>query len=299
MTAESFDLSQTGRGRDVLVVPAGTDVLHLARAWFPDAVRTRRAALRVAAPPTGARFRGVPTQAEAPGEGTGVIRLDALTDLHGPRTLTAADAAAAGYRTAGVVDAYELSAATGGRAVDARAWLVAAARRAGGVVVPADGSGAFAPDGGALVDLALWSAVPLSADEAVPLLRPALTGGRLGDVRVGHVTAGPSPFELEAHFEYDGVLTVGMSRPSEAPPVLGSLDWREHGPWQYRVGWSSPHGDELVDGSSPLLAIARGRMRPTIARVALELWNLAGGTVLDAGGFVVGREELLDRASRR
>jgi hypothetical protein len=299
MVAETVDVPQVVRGRDTLVVPAGTDVLRLARAWFPDAVWTRRpGGAASVAPPLGARFRGVPAPAEPPRHGTGTIRLDALTDLHGPRTLTAAEAAAAGYRTPGAVDAYELS-ISGRSPVGARDWLLAAARRSGGLVDPADGTGPLVPDPSGVVDLALWSAVPLAADEAVLLLRPALAGGRLGEVRVGHVAAGPAPFAVQAHFAYDGLLSVAMDRPADPPAVLGSLDWREFGPWRYRFGWTSPHDDDLGDGSSPLTAIARGRIRPTIARLVIALWQRAGGTVLDAGGFVVAPPDLLDQASRR
>lgn len=303
MTAQALALPSALDGRDVLVVPSGTDVLRLARAWFPDAVWTRRpvtAQDAMVRPITGARFRGL-AAAEAPAPAAGVMRLDAGVDLHGPRAVAQGSAVAAGLG-AQPVDLYELSVATvdedaGGDV--SRAWLVAAARRAGGAVVPADRSAVVVPDAGELVDLTLWTAVPMSPQDALPLVRPALAGGRLGEPRAGGSGPGPVPFAIPAAFEYDGVLSVELSRPEHRPAVLASLDWRDHGPWAYRVAWSSSPDSAEVDPSSPLLAIARGRMRPVVARAVSALWRAAGGTVVDAGGFVVTPDELRDRASQR
>lgn len=301
MTAPAQAFPQTLEGRDLLVVPTGTDVLQLARAWFPDAVWTRRpvsAQDAVVRPMTGARFRGLAAAAvtvAAPG----VMRLDATVDLHGPRPVALGSAVAAGL-AAQPADVYELSTAAVGDAgaETARAWLVAAARRASGAVVPADRSAVVVPDRGELLDLTLWTAVPMTPQEAIPLLRPALAGGRVGDPRIAGTGPGPVPFSVTAMFEFDGALTIDLARPADHPAVLGSLDWRDHGPWAYRVAWSSSPDVEM-DPASPLLAIARGRMRPVVGRAMSALWRAAGGTVVDAGGFVVTPDELRDQASQR
>jgi len=303
MTAIAAAFPQTVDGRDLLVVPSGTDVLHLARAWFPDAVWTRRpasSAVAASRPMVGARFRGVAAVAAEPeAVAPGVMRLEAVVDLHGPRAVAQGSALASGL-AAEPADVYELSLAAADREVTdlARAWLVAAARRAGGAVVPADRSRVVLPERGELLDLTLWTAVPVSAQDALPLLRPALSGGRLGEPRTATTAAGPVPFSVAAAFEYDGALTVELARPTRQPAVLASLDWRDHGPWALRVAWSSSP-DVEVDPASPLLTIARGRMRPVVARAMSALWRAAGGTVVDAGGFVVTPDELRDQASQR
>lgn len=302
MSATRPVLPQAVEARDLLVVPPGTDVLHLARAWFPDAVWTRRpvsAQVEGVRPMTGARFRGLPAAEPATAQ-PGVMRLAAAVDLHGPRAVAQGSTVATGLPPE-PADVYELSiaAADGDGAADAaRAWLVAAARRASGAVVPAGRAGVVVPDGGEPLDLTLWTPMPIAADDAVPLLRPALAGGRLGEPRTAGARPGPVPFAVAAAFEYDGALAVELTRPERQPPVLASLDWREHGPWAFRVAWSSSPDVEL-DPTSPLLAIARGRMRPVVARVVSALWRAAGGTVVDAGGFVVTPDELRDQASRR
>ena len=58
-------------------------------------------------------------------------------------------------------------------------WMAAAARRAAGSIVPADRAQVVVPDPGAAVDLTLWSPLPLSAQDALPLVRPAMVGARV------------------------------------------------------------------------------------------------------------------------
>ena len=284
-------------GRHVLVVPAGTDVLALATAWFPEARWERRpgavAATPAAPPMTGARFRGmvqaVPTQ-EDPG---GVIRLDADCSLLGPTPL-AADR----------LDGYALegSAPGGltGAALDlAAGWLTAAARRCGGRVVTADRSRTIAPDPASMVDLSLWSPVPLAVQDALAVARPAMVGARVGPTDVPHPSQrlGPQSFAVTATFEYDGAVSLRTERSTEVPVVLATLDWREYGPWAYHVVWQPLEPEQLAEEvPSPLHVIARQRVAPTIARVVAALWRTAGGVVVDGGGFVVTPDELRDRS---
>lgn len=282
-------------GRNVLAVPAGTDVLVLATAWFPEAVWERRpgavASAPVEPPMRGARFRGlaptVPTQEDP----SGVIRLDARCTLLGPTPASADDLDLYALEVADRPAPDGLDLVTG--------WMLAAARRCGGRVVTADRSRTFAPDPGAVVDLSLWSPVPLAVQDALAVVRPAMVGARIGPTEVPHPVqgSGPQPFAVTATFEYDGAVTLRTERSSEVPVALASLDWRDYGPWAYHAVWQPLEPEQLSEEHpSPLHVIARQRVAPTIARVIAALWRTAGGVVVDGGGFVLAPDELRDRS---
>jgi len=288
-------------GRHVLAVPRGTDLAPLARAWFPAARWTREplSAAQAAAsrPMTGARFRGI---AVAPVSTAGVLSLDGAVDVVGPEPLDATDARALTL-PAQDSDLYGLPAApVPGATITPdllTGWATAVARRTGGGILPVQRDRVVVPDPASAVDLTLWSAVPLRTEDAVPLVRPALAGARPGPVQEGTPGA-PGAFSLVATYEYDGAVAVSCARSSEVPVVLSTLDWREHGPWAYRVTWLPTDPLELeLPHPSQLHVIARQRAAPSIARVVATLWRAAGGTVVDAGGFVVPPEEV-DRRAR-
>lgn len=305
MSLPQVDLPSVLDGRHVLVVPRGTDLAALATAWFPDSAWTREpvSAAQAAAsarPMTGARFRGVATDdVEAV---PGALRLDASASLEGPTQLVAADARAAGL-TPQDVDLYAVVPSGADVSLDlVYGWMSAAARRAAGAIVPADRARLVVPDPGSAVDLTLWSPVPLSAQDALPLVRPALTGARVGptDVPQQSTGEGPATFSVTGTFEYDGAITVRTGRSREIPVALSRLDWREFGPWSYHVTWHPPQPEELLaEHPSQLHLIARSRVEPSVARVAVALWRAVGGTVVDSGGFVVPPDELRDRATAR
>jgi len=290
-------------GRHVLAVPRGTDLLPLARAWFPAALWSREpmspAQAAAARPATGARFRGI---AVAPVSTAGVLALDGPVDVDGPYPLDAPDARALTL-PAQDHDLYGLPASVPGPTPPPElvtGWATAVARRTGGGIVPAARDRAIVPDPASAVDLTLWSAVPLRAEDAVPLVRPALSGSRLGPPQAPPPGSAPAGFSLAATYEYDGVVVVRCTHSREMPVVLSTLDWREHGPWAYRVTWQPPDPLELeVPHPSQLHVIARQRVAPSIARVVATLWRTAGGTVVDAGGFVVAHEEVDARARAR
>ena len=162
------------------------------------------------------------------------------------------------------------------------------------------------PDPGAAVDLTLWSPMPLSAQDALPLVRPAMTGARVGPTDVPHPqqsagTAGPPTFSVTATFEYDGAITVRTGRSTEVPVALSRLDWREFGPWSYHVTLAARRSPRSCAASTPRSCTssrARG-CEPSVARIAAALWRAVGGTVVDSGGFVVTPDELQDRATAR
>jgi hypothetical protein len=269
-------------GQHVLALPSGFDVVALAAAWFPSAGWEQRPTTAAAVVrPTGARFRGVAVQEPAVVT-TGRLRLGEAGELVGPVTS----------------DDHDLYGLARG-ATEATDWMTAAARRAGGFVVSSDRLRSLAPDRGAAVDLTLWSAEPMAAADAAPLVRPALSGARLGALPQPHGAA-TQPFAMTATFEYDGAIVVSMARSAAPPPVLATLDWRSSGPWAYRLVWQPLEPGELeLEQPSPLHVIARERVAPSIARVALTLWRAVGGTVVDEGGFLVTPDELRDRAVRR
>ncbi|MFC8191771.1 hypothetical protein ACFUMH_08940 [Cellulomonas sp. NPDC057328] len=284
-------------GQHVLALPAGTDALALVRTWFPDARWAREPARSApAARPTGARFRGVVVEPVAT---EGVLAVADGVEVTGPHPLDAASARALGL-PAQDADLYGLPVTTpAGAAVSpalVAGWATAAARRTGGGILPADRRQVVVPDPASALDLTLWSAVPLAAQDAVPLVRPALSGSRLGPTETPAQGGGPGGFSLTATYEYDGAVVVRLSRSDEVPVVLSTLDWREHGPWGYHVTWRPPDPAELeVEHPSQVHLVARQRVIPGIARVTATLWRAAGGTVVDAGGFVVTAAELDDR----
>ncbi|MDC7122568.1 hypothetical protein OMK64_13585 [Cellulomonas fimi] len=303
-------------GRHVLLLPAGTDVRPLAAAWFPGAAWDRQpldpGERPAAARPTGARFRGIVV--EAPRPTTGLLRLDATAALDGPVRLGEPVARALGLG-ARELDAWTLvtgaepdAAADPDAAVPARSgrhelaegWTVAAARRVAGAVLPADGSRVVAPDPAAAVDLTLWSSLPLAPQDVVPLVRPALAGARIGPADAPAPSAADptaQPFSVSAAFEYDGVVTIRASRAREVPLVLSTVDQRQYGTWAYHVAWQPTDPTQLLaEQPSQLHLIARSRVTPSVARVAATLWRVAGGTVVDSGGFVVTPDELVDRS---
>ncbi len=285
-------------GQAMLAAPARTDIHALARAWFPAAAWDGRPpGAPDPAPadtrPVGARFRGLVEQRSAPAE-PAAIRLDEHTRLVGPVPLTDDDALRAGVPRGGL----EWYALEGEASVQARRWLVAAARHTGGLVVPADRSRVMAPDPEADIDLTLWSPIPLTLDEVLPLARPAMSGARVSAAGDRSPAAGPRPFEVVAEFEYDGSVALRVGRSNEPPAVLATLEWRDFGPWAYRVEWRPLDPAERdVEHPSRLHVIARQRVAPTIARVAGALWRAAGGTVVSGGGFVVGPREVARRAT--
>lgn len=277
-------------GRHVLALPATTDLLALARAWFPHAAWEREPVAAAAARPmTGARFRGMVAESAA----TAVPGRLPLADgaIVGPHPLSADEVRAAGLRADGPLDLYALD----GESSQVTAWCVAAARHVGGLLVPAARTQVVVPDPQAAPGLTLWSPVPLAPADVLPLMRPAMAGARVAPTELPTPAGadGPPLCSVTARFEYDGSVTLDSARDDQVPAVLTTLDWREYGPWAYRVRWHPADGE---DAESPLSAIARQRVAPTIARVTAALWRAAGGTIVDEGGFVVDPAELSRRA---
>jgi hypothetical protein len=283
-------------GRSVLALPtAGPGVLALARAWFPDAAWVHEPVAAQAAasrPMTGARFRGIVLE-DAVASQPGQLRLTDGSSLVGPHPLDGDGTRASGLPLSGPLDLYALD---GEASAQVRGWCVAAARHAGGAVVPADRGQAIAPDPASAVDLTLWSPVPLAPAEVLAVVRPAMVGARVQPTELPTpVGGGAQPCAVTATFDYDGEVTLESGRSSDIPLVLSTLGWREYGPCAYRVTWQAP--DE--DADSPLAAIARQRVAPTVARVVVALLASVGGTVVDTGGFVVPPDELARRSVAR
>ena len=237
---------------------------------------------------TGARFRGM--VAEAP-TAPGLLVLTPGATFEGPTELGADDAREAGLGGKDV-DLYALDSTDASGVALVYGWMSAAARRVGGGIVPADRSRLVTPDPGAAVDLTLWSPVPLAAQDALPLVRPAMSGARVGlPVESGGGGAVP-----------DGDVRVRRGgRPCassglrEIPVALSTLEPSEYGPWAYHVTWEPLDPDELrTETPSQLHLIARSRVQQSVARIAAVLWRGVGGTVVDRGGFVVPPGELQD-----
>ena len=135
-----------------VAVPAGTDVLALARAWFPEAERSPGSVAGPARRLVGARFGGAAAPLRP--DGPGLLRVAADAGLRGPFGATAAGVAL----PAGLEDVY-LVEASGGDAL-LTSWLHAVARRAGGAVV--DGRGLVrAPAADEFVGLTIYAPAAL------------------------------------------------------------------------------------------------------------------------------------------
>ncbi len=278
-------------GCHALALPAGADVRALAVAWFaggiwevvplaPDPVALATAAGRhahVGFPPTPAR--------------PGRLRLTARARLSGPWPLPAAQAHAAGLPEHDF-DLYSLDPQVSDPLV--LGWMTAAARHTGGAVISADRTQVLVPDAGAAVDLTLWTGTVVPSGDLVAAVRPLLAGSRLGPVEQRPGGA----YSVTSRFEFDGALTL-TAQPRDAVPVaVASQEWGEHGPWTYAVAWVPPDPSELTaEQPSRLHLIARSRVAPVVARAARAMLQVAGGVVVDDGGFPVLDEELARRGS--
>ncbi|ROS76457.1 hypothetical protein [Cellulomonas sp. PhB143] len=297
----------------VLVVPAGAALPERARAWFAGAGWLREplsadeASARVPRL-AGARFRGV--VARAPAE-PGVLGVGEAFTAVGPFPVTAEQRGllgvpdgASGFALHPAVpvqrgpvplpedrDGLGRAFASGaplGEELRVLRWAVAVARDVGGVLVTSTRE-VLAPPPESSVDLTLYSAHPLSAGQTLPLLRKVQPGARL--VSEEQVERGPAGFALVAESAYDGDLHVWMQRAPTLPRALEALDWREHGPFAYRLLWRPVDAYELeLERPSGTHVIARARLRAAVARLALSLGAAVGGTVVGDGGFVVGHD---------
>ena len=271
-----------------------SSAVALATAWFPEASWARSPVTAATAPPrmTGARFRGMVAESAA-SAAPGLLALAPGATLEGPTSLDRDDARQAGLG-ARDVDLYALDSTDASSVPLVYGWMSAAARRAAGGIVPADRSRLVVPDPGAAVDLTLWSPRTLAAGDALPLVRPAMSGARVGRP----VEPGDGSFAITATFEYDGAITVRVARSRQIPVALAALDPSEYGPCAYQVSWEPLEPEELhADSPSQLHLIARSRVQQSVARIAAALLEGAGGTVVDSGGFVVGPDELREMAT--
>lgn len=296
----------------VLALPASADVAVLARAWFADArwVTEPLDAAAAAAqlkPLSGARFRGMVQEASAC---EGEMSLAPGVVLRGPYPLTAAQtqaldlpsrrASAYAVRVTGapgrqapahhpdprdeLARAFPRGKPAGVELLVAR-WLVAAARHARGAVLVDGGGVPVVPDPEAAVNLSLFSAYALPAEQALALLRTVLVQARLA----GSTTTldGPQEYWVRAETPYDGAVTMGFHRAESLPLALSTIPWRDSGPFAYRVRWDpATEDDQGLEHPSQLHAIARTRMAPVVASVTRTLHRAIAGTVVDEGGFM-------------
>ena len=295
----------------LLALPAAVDVAVLARAWFADARWVREPVDEPAAasrPQTGARFRGM-TQ-EAPAARPGEMFLAPAVTLRGPFPLTAAQTQAldlptrrscayavrvegAGPRVAPTADvdphdelarAFPRGTPSGDELLVAR-WLVAAARHARGAVLVDGGGVPVVPDPQSAVDLSLFSAYALPPEKTLALVRTVLVQARLAASTAA--LDGPQEYWLRAETPYDGAITVGFHRTDSMPLVLGTVPWRDSGPFAYHVRWDPGTEDEYgLEHPSQLHSIARTRMAPVVGRVTQTLQTAIAGIVVDEGGFM-------------
>jgi len=272
----------------VLALPAGTDIRALAIAWFVGG--TWEVAPVTAELTLGAdrRFRG---SAAEPFARPGRLRLTGRAGLVGPWPVRAADARVQGLPDRDL-DLYALDPQVTDPLV--LGWMTAAARRSGGAVVSADRSQVIAPDAGASVDLTLWTGSVLAASDLVTAVRPFLAGSRMGVLEQRPDGA----YSVTSAFQFDGAIRVSVERRNAVPVAVAAMQWGDQGPWTYTVSWVPPEPHELTaEQPSRPHVIARTRVAPVVARAARGLLQVAGGAVVDDGGFPVSDDELASRGT--
>jgi len=287
----------------------------LATAWFPEAGWVSEPSSGPAERPmAGARFRGVvPDDVRRPG----VLRLTEGVEVVGPFVVAAPQSLALDLASS-VAELWAVRVAHRSRdrlpaEVDDRdglarvfaaglpddvelrvlRWMVAAARKVGGTLF-VDGAVPLAPEPAAAVDLTLYSAQALTPDAALGSLQTVVPGARVVEVveRPDRLV----DYALDGETAYDGALRVVVRKVDVVPAVLGALDWREYGPFAYRMSWVPADPYELeVEEPSGLHLIARSRMRASVARLASVLQGRAAGVLVDDGGFEVTSAEVDER----
>ncbi len=279
-------------GCHVLALSAGWDPRPLAAAWFAGAIWEVPPQpvdpMLLAAPPSGrSRDEYLPPEPRR-----GRLRLTGGVTMTGPWPLPAGGAGLPDHP----LDLYALAPGVSDPLV--LGWMAAAARRAGGAVVPADRSRVIVPDSAASVDLTLWTPTAYAAPELVAAARPYLAGSRVGQPKA--IPGIPSAFTVAAQFEYDGALTLAAQPRDAVPVAVAAVEWGAQGPWTYQVSWVPPDPAELHSPQpSREHVIARTRVVPVVARVMRGLLAAAGGIVVDEGGFPIGDDELAHRSVRR
>ncbi|WP_157607141.1 hypothetical protein [Sanguibacter suarezii] len=288
MTAPSGVTRSGSVASHLLAVPASASVQALALAWYPQARWTREPVTAAAATaglsqPRGARFRGMSAVADAqPGE----LELEPGVVLTGPHPLEAERCHALGL-TAAKVDGYEVRVDGDpvDRGVRLRRWLVAAARHARGAVLEEGSVAPLTLDHRRSVNRHLYSAHALSPEVALALVRTVLVQATLETV--GSAAPGPQDYEIVTHTPYDGSVVVRCEHADRLPPALGTVPWRDSGPFRYTVRWLS--GDAYPadsEDASNLHHIARRRMAPVVVAVVAVMRTSIAGTVLDDDGFI-------------
>lgn len=287
----------------------------LAQAWYPEAGWVSEPSSGPAERPmAGARFRGVvPDDVRRPG----VLRLTEGVEVVGPFVVPAPQSLALDLASS-VAELWAVRVAHRSRdrlpaEVDDRdglarvfaaglpddvelrvvRWMVAAARKVGGTLF-VDGVVPLAPEPAAAVDLTLYSAQALTPDAALGSLQTVVPGARVVEVveRPDRLV----DFALDGETAYDGALRLVVRKVDVVPAVLGALDWREYGPFAYRMSWVPADPYELeVEEPSGLHLIARSRMRASVARLASVLQGRAAGVLVDDGGFEVTSAEVDER----
>lgn len=273
----------------LLALPPRADVGELARAWFVEASWVREpAAAPARAAAIGARFRGAPGPRAEPGQ----LRLTWAAYLEGPLDRSALTELGLDGPEALPRAVYRLH-VDPAAPPDARlaGWMRAAARRAGGAVL--DPTLGVLDLGEPAEGLTVFSAVPLTPEAALGLVRSVAPGGRLASVP--GPDEGIAPYTLELPSQFDGTVVLHFARAAELPVSLLQLDWRDYGPFAYQVAWVPPEG-QGAHSDAQLVRIARGRSRPIVARTAAVLSRSTDGAVVDADGFVLAAEEVLARA---
>jgi hypothetical protein len=178
-----------------------------------------------------------------------------------------------------------------GRVVD---FMVAAARRLGGVVRFYGSNVMVAPVPDAALDLAVYSSLWMEPDAALAIAKAAVPRFEMGIDWSGlEAPQTLDRYALSADLGPAGTVVMEISGTSEVPGALREVSWAEGGAVSYQVKWLPRDPRHLaMEFPPPDHCAARVKMAELMAGIARVIYHTVGGEVLDSDGFPIDPADL-------
>lgn len=282
----------------LMYLPQRTDMSSAVSAWFEDAtVLSDASTFSRATQLVGARFRGVSTKSDPH---------EAVSEWAVPGYRIMGGYPAGGKSRLSIFVVLGHDPQENDSVIES--WVTAVARHWGGsclkVAAPAHGAshreiGVWVSAlQGAITSEMLFTPDPLE-NIAVTLYSPTLLDATRAAGFLQHAGLRVMPtkpwedgmsYTVVGDSQYDGSVSVSLTRMMEEPLALRSFEWREYGPFAYTIAWipepSLAVGQGQEGDHDPLYLMARARIVPTVEVVMGRLAEACGGTVLSADGFI-------------